>query len=592
MHGHRHRRILLGQPDAAAVGTDLSWRGVLHGSAPGQFNSPGEDGIGRQDRPLLGHGRVHLIILPHRGRAPVTAPPGRGSGCGELPTTVGTVRQDVGVNPPGSAGPSGARSLGPEATQPQPGLPAGRPPPPGGSAQGRRAVRRPRPQTDTMLPSKITVTRVAAIRTRQLTSAAVRRVNAASRADGAGDSGLTGLIWTHALNVAGDALIAVSLAGTLFFAAAAGEQRSNVALYLLVTMAPFAVVAPIIGPALDRLQRGRRWALAATMGGRAVLAWIMASNYDNFALYPAAFGALVLSKSYGVLRGAVVPRVLPGDMTLVTANARLSIFGIITGGVFAGIGAGVAALLGFSWELGLTVVVFTAAGIVALRLPTHVDHSEGELPASVLIPGPTGVLTGRGRRSLGIRVVTALRGVATLRGLTGFLTIFSPFFMQGTIGGVEGTLALGAIAGAAGLGSFTGTAIGARARVSNPDVVVLVMTGIAAVACLIAAFAFSLGTMVAVALAAGVTNALGKHGLDAIIQRDVPESLRSSAFARSETLLQITWVFGGAVAISLPLIGWIAFTVAAALIVTATTLNVISSRKRRGKVPAPPGHVA
>lgn len=443
-----------------------------------------------------------------------------------------------------------------------------------------------------MVPSKITVTRVAAARTRQLTSTAVRRINAASRADGAGDSGLTGLIWTHALNVSGDALIAVSLAGTLFFAAAAGEQRTNVALYLVVTMTPFAIVAPIIGPALDRLQRGRRWALAATMGGRAILALVMATNYDNFALYPAAFGALVLSKSYGVLRGAVVPRVLPGEMTLVTANARLSIFGILTGGVSAGIGAGVAALLGFTWELSVAVAVFVAAGVVAMQLPKHVDHSQGELPASVLTPGMAGALTGKGRRSLGIRVVTALRCVAALRGLAGFLVIFSPFLVQGTIGGVEGTLALGAIAGGAGVGSFAGTAVGARIRLPNPDVVVLVLTGTAAVACLVAAFTFSIVTMVVVALVAGLTNGLGKHNLDAIIQRDVPESLRSSAFARSETLLQITWVFGGAVAISLPLVGWIAFTVAAALIVTATTLTVIGSRTRKGTAPAASGNLA
>ncbi|MBA2415923.1 MAG: MFS transporter [Geodermatophilaceae bacterium] len=443
-----------------------------------------------------------------------------------------------------------------------------------------------------MVPSKITVTRVAAARTRQLTSTAVRRINAASRADGAGETGLTRLIWTHALNCAGDTLIAISLAGTLFFAAATGEQRTNVALYLIVTMAPFAIVAPIIGPALDRLQRGRRWALASTMGGRAVLAWIMAANYDNFALYPAAFGALVLAKAYGVLKGAVVPRVLPGEMTLVTANARLSIFGLLTGAVFAGVGFGVASLLGFTWELGLTAVVFVAAGAVALSLPEHVDHSEGELPASVLTTGSPGSLTGSGRRSLGIRVITALRCVATLRGLAGFLTIFSPFLVQGTIGGVEGTLVLAAIAGGAGLGSFIGTAIGARARLTNPDVVVLVLTGIAAVGCLVAAFAYSIATVIAVALVAGVTNALGKHGLDAIIQRDVPESLRSSAFARSETLLQITWVFGGAIAISLPLIGWIAFTVAAVLIVTAATLTLIGSRKRRGGTPAPTGQPA
>ena len=37
-----------------------------------------------------------------------------------------------------------------------------------------------------------------------------------------------------------------------------------------------------------------------------------------------------------------------------------------------------------------------------------------------------------------------------------------------------------------------------------------------------------------------------RSALDAIIQREVPESLRASAFARSETWLQLAWVVGGA----------------------------------------------
>jgi hypothetical protein len=79
-------------------------------------------------------------------------------------------------------------------------------------------------------PRKLTVTRVAAARTRQLSGATVRRVRAYGRADGAGETGLAGLFWVNALHMAGDAMIAVSLAGTLFFAAASDAQRGNVAL--------------------------------------------------------------------------------------------------------------------------------------------------------------------------------------------------------------------------------------------------------------------------------------------------------------------------------------------------------------------------
>lgn len=483
------------------------------------------------------------------------------------------------------------RSLEPESTRPRRRLLSN--PPDGSDApppRRRRSRRADRPTTEIMVPAKITVTRVAAARTRQLTTNTVRRINAASRADGAGESGLTGLIWTHALNMAGDALIIISLAGTLFFAAPSAEQRGNVALYLLVTVAPFAIVAPVIGPALDRLQRGRRLCIAATMIGRALLAVIMAVNFDNFGLYPAAFGALVLSKAYGVLKGAVVPRVLPSGMTLVTANSRLSVFALLTAGLAGIVGTGVVQVLGFSWELGLTTAVFIAAAAVSMGLPKHVDHSEGELPAAVLAAGRTGSLTASGRRSLGPHVVTALRATAALRGLAGFLTIFMPFLVQGTIGGAEGTLVLVAVVTAAGLGSFIGTTIGSRAQLSNPDILVLVSTGTAAVVCVVAAVTFSTVAVVIVALVAGITNSLGKHGLDAIIQREVPASLRSSAFARSETLLQLTWVFGGAVAILLPLIGWIAFSVAAALLVLAFSLTLVGGRRTRWGTAAPRGN--
>jgi hypothetical protein len=94
-----------------------------------------------------------------------------------------------------------------------------------------------------------------------------------------------------------------------------------------------------------------------------------------------------------------------------------------------------------------------------------------------------------------------------------------------------------------------------------------------------------------VAGVAAVTNALGKVALDAIIQREVPESLRASTFARSETLLQLAWVIGGGLGVALPTIGWIGFTVAAALLALAVGL-VLWSLWRGRPAPPEPGHVA
>ena len=161
------------------------------------------------------------------------------------------------------------------------------------------------------VPRKLTVTRVAAMRSREITENGIRAFHRAATADGADRSGLTSLTYITMMSYALDAAIAVALANTLFFAAATAESKTNVALYLAITVAPFALVAPVIGPLLDRLQRGRRAALAVSFGGRAVLAVVMAFGYDSWALYPAALGAMVLSKSFVVLKAAVTPRVLP-----------------------------------------------------------------------------------------------------------------------------------------------------------------------------------------------------------------------------------------------------------------------------------------
>jgi MFS family permease len=448
----------------------------------------------------------------------------------------------------------------------------------------------PEPRTGPMdaAQPKVTVTRVAAARSRELSVAAVRRVQAASRADGAAESGLTQLLWVNALHTAGDALIAVSLAGTLFFAAASGAQRGNVALYLLVTMAPFAVLAPVIGPALDKLQRGRRLAIAGSLLGRAVLALVMAAHFDDFALYPAALGVLVLSKALNVLRAAVVPRVLPPALTLTSANSRLSVFGLLTAAVMGGVGAGVAKVFGFEYELWLTCAVFAVGGVLALRLPKHVDVPTGEDRATVLMTGPVDGTGRRRRRAVSPHVTTALRANAALRGLGGFLTIFAAFLVEATVpGGWRATLSLGAIAAAAGVGSVLGTALGSRLHRTSPDTIVLVSAGVAAAITVVAAVFYDFALFAVVAGVSAITNALAKVALDAIIQREVPESMRASAFARSETVLQLAWVFGGALGILLPPTGWLGFTVAAALLVLAVGL-VLWGRQRAGRSAVPP----
>ena len=69
-----------------------------------------------------------------------------------------------------------------------------------------------------------------------------RRVMFARHRGGAGEAGMTRLLDLHAISCAGDTLVTMGLAGTVFFSVAADAARGRVALYLLITMAPFAIV--------------------------------------------------------------------------------------------------------------------------------------------------------------------------------------------------------------------------------------------------------------------------------------------------------------------------------------------------------------
>src|SRR5688572_22031268 len=60
------------------------------------------------------------------------------------------------------------------------------------------------------------------------------------------------LLILQAAGAAGDALLALALAGTLFFSVPTADARGKIVLYLLLTMAPFAIVGPLMARFLDR----------------------------------------------------------------------------------------------------------------------------------------------------------------------------------------------------------------------------------------------------------------------------------------------------------------------------------------------------
>ncbi|MFI5471202.1 MFS transporter [Streptomyces cacaoi] len=419
-----------------------------------------------------------------------------------------------------------------------------------------------------------------------------RGIRKATHAHGAGESGLGKLIELHGVNGAGDVMITIALASTVFFSVPTDEARGRVALYLAITMAPFTVLAPVIGPLLDRLPHGRRAAMAGSMLARALLALVLSGAVatGSIEMYPAALGVLVSSKAYGVVRSAVVPRLLPPRFSLVKANSRVTLGGLLATGIAAPIGAGLQSL-GPRYPLYGAFVIFVAGTFLSFSLPRKVDSAKGEAVALLAadeqhLHGPHRQPVKRpGLRTVGIAVTHALGANAALRWLSGFLTFFLAFLLrEHPLTGQSAAVSLGMVAVSAGVGNALGTAVGAWLRSKAPELIIVTVVAVVLGAAITAAVFFGAFLVACMAAVAGFSQALAKLALDALIQRDVPELVRTSAFARSETLLQVCWVFGGAVGIVMPLNGTLGLSVAAAVVALGwlTTVRGLLSSVRHG----------
>ncbi len=439
-----------------------------------------------------------------------------------------------------------------------------------------------------------------------------RGIRRATHAHGAGESGLGKLIELHAVNGAGDVMITVALASTVFFSVPTDEARGRVALYLAITMAPFTLLAPVIGPLLDRLPHGRRAAMAGAMLARALLAITMSGAVatGGLELYPAALGVLVCSKAYGVVRSAVVPRLLPPKFSLVKANSRVTLAGLLATGIAAPIGAGLQTV-GSPWPLYGACAIFVAGTFLAFTLPPKVDSAKGERRARLIVPhhedaaprpapgkgstraglrrGGNGQKPAKerppGLRSVGGSVLHGLQANAAHRALSGFLIFFLAFLLrEHPLAGQSAAVSLGIVGVAAGVGNACGTAVGSWLRARGPEVIIATVLGLALSVAVLAAVFFSTVLVAALGAVAGFTQALSKLSLDAMIQRDVPEEVRTSAFARSETLLQMAWVVGGGIGIALPLNAVLGMSVAAGILAlgAATSVRGLLGAARRG----------
>lgn len=481
-----------------------------------------------------------------------------------------------------------------------------------------------------------------------------RFVHRLTSASGAGRTGLSTLIELTAAGGFGDAFVAVALAGTLFFSASLDAARGRVALALLVTIAPYAILAPLIGPLLDRVKQGNRYILAGTLLARGLLCWGMVSAADHgdaVILLPAAFGVLVLQKAYGVTRAAVTPRLLPPEITLVTANARSNLGSTIAASTGAVVALGIDKLAGdhgggAAWVLVFATAIYLAAAIFGLRLPSSVDAKSDEDRDATDVPGgepgqtmqagngagPPGVDGRRGpdgtwvfetaatpadptaggrthggptprttlgastaggkpsrlRRmftppSVGPVVREAMEANASVRFFYGFILFFLAFDLRTEhFGHTSYKIALGGFAAAIAVGGVLGTLIGSALKARAPTVLMFTVLALATLVSIACAMFFGLWSVLAVALAAAISQTLVKVSLDSIVQREIPPQTRASGFAFSETVHQLALVGGGLIGLLLSLTGsgFAGLTVAAIGLALALCWLVASRRRR------------
>ncbi|MBO0811556.1 MAG: MFS transporter [Microlunatus sp.] len=414
----------------------------------------------------------------------------------------------------------------------------------------------------------------------------LRRVVDYSDSGGAGPTGLGKLVRLEFTDSVGDAVVTIALAGTVFFGMPTDEARPEVARFLALTMVPLAVLAPFIGPFLDRFRHGRRWAIGASTALRAFLAWVLAGvvhDPHSAWLFVCALGVLVANKANTVSRAAAVPRLLPEGFTLVNANSRLSmanVVGLAVGGVLGG----ALVRLGPQWSLRFAFVVFLVAVVQTILLPGRVDSAKGERSAgAVFWRRKHGPEDRRRFRNMTAPVQLALLANLGAKLMGGFLTFFLAFlFRDHPLGNLPALVALGIVVAVSGIGNAVGTVLGNLLKDKRPELIALIFLAVDAAMAVATAVFYSAPTVIAMGFVAGLSTQMVKLGYNALVQRDVDDAVQASVFARSEAVFQICWVAGGFLGIALPLVPRLGFgTVAALLLVVAVLIAIHWIRTHR-----------
>ena len=327
--------------------------------------------------------------------------------------------------------------------------------------------------------------------------------------------------------------MAISLAGSLFFNLSPDASRQQVLLYLLITMAPIAVLAPLVGPTVDRFNHRPQLVGMACYALRAAACVALAFSLFQLTFFLFAIVLLMVSKASGVVKQALVPLVTDDPADLVSAYARLARVSAAFGGIGAAIGALVFRSFGAPWVLAVGAVFFAASAAVISQLqPSErstivsedVEYAETHLPT----------------------IIVASIGFMAIRMAVGFFVFTLAFTLRRNS---EPPWVYAAAVGIYGAGAFLGNVITPLLRRRFPEQTLLAMAITAPAALsLVGVLGTSRGLLLVIAALVGLSTTLGRHAFDSILQSRAPAAWRGRAGARYETRFSLAYVAGAVAA--------------------------------------------
>jgi hypothetical protein len=343
----------------------------------------------------------------------------------------------------------------------------------------------------------------------------------------------------HLASVAGDAMVTIALAGSVFFEIPPEDAETRIALYLALTMAPLAVAGPVLVPLLDRAGPRRAISLASA-AGRALVALVLAPRAATVAVFPLAFLLLVLSKVHTITKNGLTIAYAGADEGLVRANARLGRIAVVGALLAAGPAVTLLRVGGAGAALYGAAVAYAIAALLNVRLP----HPRLRRPGRGTPPtvGPRGAIA---------ELRAPAIGGAGLRAAAGFLLFLLAFALRRS---GEPAWWFGVLGGMAAVGALAGDLLAPRLPVAIREEAVVI-------ACVLAAgvgsvFAFALQGLVvlaAFAFVVGLSGELGRLAFQSLLQRAAPGGAHGRVFVRYEILFQLAWVAGALLPALLPI---------------------------------------